>query len=263
MPDTLKFRDILLDEPKPKGIDVHCKLKDFAIITYAVEISRLSGLIPERFKLYTLKIKGTEKALLSVVPFKDVDFTLAVYPFPKFSMGQTNYRIYIIDSVTGENGVWFLGTTLDSWSVMIPKYLWKLPWHPGKINFDCVYDSKKGYYDRYLMKTVSDWAPAHCDLTQNETEIAELAGFPDQETGLVCLTHPLKAFYKRRDGKLGSYQVWHKKLNVQPGLLTKAHFGLLSRLGLVTETEQQEPHSVLLDPLNAFTIYLPPQVVKP
>jgi hypothetical protein len=38
-----------------------------------------------------------------------------------------------------------------------------------------------------------------------------------------------------------------------------ARFGLLERLGLVTPEEQQVPHSVLVEALNEFTIYLPPQ----
>ena len=44
--------------------------------------------------------------------------------------------------------------------------------------------------------------------------------------------------------------------------LKSANFGLLTRLGLVTEEEQQIAHSVLVEPINEFTIYLPPKVVK-
>jgi hypothetical protein len=88
--------------------------------------------MPQRFVLDTITIEGQEKALISVVPFVDVDFTSAVYPFPKFTMGQTNYRIYIVDTLTCERCVWFLGTTLDSWTVLVPRVLWNLPWFTGK-----------------------------------------------------------------------------------------------------------------------------------
>lgn len=81
--------------------------------------------------LDTIELAGERKVLISVVPFVDVDFTSAVYPFPNFTMGQTNYRIYIVDTLTGERCVWFLGTTLDSWTVLVPRLLWNLPWFLG------------------------------------------------------------------------------------------------------------------------------------
>lgn len=260
--DPLKIKDFLHSKPAPKGIDVLCKLQHFAIITYAVEPSRFDGLFPERFKLDTVEINGVKKALISVVPFIDVDFTSAVYPFPKFTMGQTNYRIYIIDQTTGERCVWFLGTTLDSWTLLIPKFVWNLPWYSGKVTFNCIFDTEHNIYQKYQMITEAQWAPASIELTQSKEDKLNLAGFPDTETGLVYLTHPLAGFYHRRDGKLGTYRVWHKQLDVAPAKLKSASFGLLSRLGLVTQEEQQNAHSVLIEPINEFTIYLPPKIIN-
>ncbi|WP_239423070.1 DUF2071 domain-containing protein [Snodgrassella communis] len=87
---SLKFKDFLHPRPTPSGIDIDCKLKHFAIITYAVDAHKFAGLFPPRFQLDSVMIDGQEKGLLSVVPFMDVDFTSAVYPFPVFTMGQTN-----------------------------------------------------------------------------------------------------------------------------------------------------------------------------
>ncbi|MBX3059283.1 MAG: DUF2071 domain-containing protein [Anaerolineae bacterium] len=257
----LKFRDVLIERPQVRGIDAVCQLQHFAIITYAVAPERFSGLIPDRFELDEVEINGRAYALLSVVPFLDVDFTSAVLPFPKFRMGQTNYRIYIMDTVTGERGVWFLGTTLDSWTVVIPRQIWKLPWHPGQITFDCAYDAQTGRYSRYHMWTEAEWAPAMVVLRQDAETPPCLPGFPDTESGLAYLTHPLVSFYHRRDGRVGTYRVWHEQLMVQPASLIKANFGLLSRTGLVTAEEQQMPHSVLVQPIAEFTIYLPPKIV--
>ncbi|HUM71369.1 MAG TPA: DUF2071 domain-containing protein, partial [Chloroflexota bacterium] len=94
----LKFDDVLNERPQTRGIDVVCQLHHFAIITYAVDPARFAGLIPDRFKLDEVEIDGRAQALISVVPFMDVDFTSAVIPFPKFRMGQTNYRVYIVDT---------------------------------------------------------------------------------------------------------------------------------------------------------------------
>ena len=261
MQQFLCFDDVLNDRPEPKGIDVLCGLKHFSIITYAVPVERFSGIFPSRFKLDTVVVDGEEKGLISVVPFLDVDFTSAVFPFPKFTMGQTNYRIYIVDTETGEKCVWFLGTVLDSWTLAIPRYLWNLPWHRGRVEFDCQFNQESGLYSKYAMKTESNWAPASVSLEQTATGVCSFPGFPDTESALVYLTQPLAGFYHRRDGKLGAYRVWHKKLEVKPASMVSAKFGLLSDLGIVESAEQNDPYSVLIDPLNEFTIYLPPKVL--
>ncbi|QUJ66226.1 DUF2071 domain-containing protein [Photobacterium sp. GJ3] len=261
MQEPRQFKDYLTERPQPKGMDVLCGLKHFAIITYAVPAERFQGLFPERFRLDTVEINHQEMGLISVVPFIDVDFTSAVFPFPKFTMGQTNYRIYIIDSYTGERCVWFLGTTLDSWTLSVPRYLWNLPWHAGKVRFDCRLNELTGLYEKYHMETTSDWAEASVDLVQSETDAFNFVGFPDTESALVYLTHPLAGFYYRRDHQLGTYRVWHHELKVKPAQLKSAKFKLLSDLGIVKESEQNAPYSVLVEPLNEFTIYLPPQVI--
>lgn len=259
--NTLFFKDYVHPRPQPKGVDIQCKLQHFAIISYAIDPERFENLIPKRFSLDTVVIDGKEKALLSVVPFIDVDFTSAVFPFPKFSMGQTNYRIYIIDNNTGERCVWFLGTTLDSWTLLVPRHIWQLPWHSGKVRFDCQFDPTNECYTKYEMETQASWAPAHVELKQSIDDEFSFEGFINEETALVYLTHPLTGFYHRRDDKLGTYRVWHEKLAVKPATLQHAYFGLLSRMGLVSDQEQQLPHSVLIEPINEFTIYLPPKVL--
>jgi len=262
MQEVRKLKDYLIERPTPKGIDVLCSLKHFAIITYAVPSERFKGLFPERFRLDTVEINGQEMGLVSVVPFIDVDFTSAVFPFPKFTMGQTNYRIYIIDTETGERCVWFLGTTLDSWTLAVPRYVWNLPWHSGKVDFDCSINPESGLYDKYRMETTSNWAEASVDLVQAKSDTLDFPGFPDVESALVYLTHPLAGFYCRRDGKLGTYRVWHEELHVKPAQLKSAKFKLLSNLGIVNEAEQSSPYSVLIEPINQFTIYLPPTVIS-
>jgi hypothetical protein len=163
MQKTRKFDDYLTERPIPKGIDVVCGLKHFAIITYAVPVDRFEGMFPRRFELDSVEIDGQQMGLISVVPFIDVDFTSAVYPFPKFTMGQTNYRIYIIDKESGERCVWFLGTVLDSWTLAVPRYVWNLPWFSGKVRFDCSFNKSIGLYEAYTMNTQSDWAESSVD----------------------------------------------------------------------------------------------------
>ena len=261
MQSKLNFYDILHPCPQTKGIDVVSTLQHFAIVTYAVDPSRLEHLLPKRFKLDTVEIEGETKALLSVVPFYDLDFRPALLNFPKLSMGQTNYRIYVVDSKSGEKVVWFIGTTLDSWSTVVPAYVWKLPWYRGRIQFSCDYDAVNQVYKTYSMTTTSDWAPAHLKLKQEVEMPFTLEGFEGKESALVFLTHPLTGYFHRQDGKVGTYGVWHKQLQVKPAKLISAHFELLSKINILTQVEQQHPHSVLVQAEAEFTIFLPPNIV--
>lgn len=259
--EPLKFQDFLHPRPKPRGLDVQCKLQHFALITYAIDPIRFKDIIPVRFKLDTIQYQGKEQALMSVVPFVDVDFTSAVYPFPNFTMGQTNYRVYVVDQETQERCVWFIGTTLDSWTLIVPRHLWQLPWHPASFEFDCQQDNA-GLYTQYKMQTQSAWASSALHLTQSGSDDWNYAGFPNLESYQVFLTHPLAGFYHRRDGKLGTYRVWHERLQPKPAQLLHAKFELLARMKLVSFEDQLQPYSVLIEPVNEFTIYLPPTVIE-
>ncbi len=258
---SLIFTDDLLKRPSPAGLDVQTTLRHFAIITYAVPPSRLRGLIDSRFELDCIEIEGEQYALLSVVPFEDQDFRSAVFPSPRWKFGQTNYRVYVRDRVTGRHAVWFLGTVLGSWTVNIPRYLWKLPWHYGRFLMDCIQD-ESGRYTTYRVVTHSAWAPAEIQLSHHPGLPLSFPGFPNLETGLVVLTHPLTGYYYRRDGRLGSYAIWHNRLAPAVGRVESARIDLLDRLGLVPFEEQMQPYSVLIQPQTEFFIRLPPRPIE-
>ena len=77
------------------------------------------------------------------------------------------------------------------------------------------------------MKTTNSWADAEVELADTGKGPTELKGFDDLETGLVLLTHPRKGFFFRRDGRLGSYSIWHDRLQTSAGHVVTAHFDLL------------------------------------
>jgi hypothetical protein len=217
-------------------------------------------LVDPRYDLEIIRdAVGRDKALISMVPFQDQDFHYEALPWATFSFGQTNYRAYVIDRSTGKRLVWFFGTTLDSWTVAVPRCLWSLPWHPCRIRFDCAYDEVARRYSRYAMKTESPWAPAELELEDTGAAPQRLEGFDDMETGLFTLTHPLDGAFHRRDGRLGGYSVWHERLNCTAGKVRRARIGLFERLGLLDAAEQLKPHSVLIQRETEFTIYLPPR----
>lgn len=256
----LVFRQEMLCRPKPGPWDVETTLAHFAIITYLVNPSALRQLVDERFELDVLVADdGTEKALISVVPFMDMDFRFNCYSWPRWSFGQTNYRAYVCDRKTGEHVVWFFGTSLASRSVAVPRYLWNLPWYGATITFDSEFDEQQMRYTKYRMTTNSKWAPAEISIDDTGEVPQRLEGFQKMEAGEVLLTHPLKGYYYRRDGALGSYSVWHPRIEATVGRVNSAKFPLLDRLGLVREGDTGSIHSVLLQRSIDFTIYLPPR----
>lgn len=241
------------------GIDVVTTLAHFAIVTYAVEPAALRKHVHERFELDCItRSDGTRQALISVVPFLDLDFRLAAVPWPKWRFGQTNYRAYVTDSETGEHMAWFFGTSLDTPFVIVPRSAWRLPWHRGRIEFDVTYDQELGRHTSYRMSTRSAWAPAELELTDSGEPVTQLEGFADLQAGMQLLTHPMQGAFYRSDGRLGGYRIWHERMQPTLGHATRASFPLLERLGLVADGELERIHSVMMQPAIDFTIYLPP-----
>ena len=255
---SLRFTPDMLQRPTPSGIDAITTLRHFAIITYAVPPQRLRPHVDPRFDLDCIELDGASRALISVVPFEDQDFRAAAFPSPRWRFGQTNYRIYVRDRTDGKRSVWFLGTVLGSWTVALPRFVWKLPWHHGRFTMDCVQDSS-GRYTSYRVTTQSKWASASVELTHDPHATPTYPGFPDTETGEVVLTHPLTGYYHRRDGRLGSYSIWHPRLTPSQGQIQSAKFGLLDRLGILPFSKQTNPYSVLIQPQTEFIVRLPPK----
>jgi len=259
--DTLRFTDELLTRQMPSGMDVDTTLSHFAIVTYMVAPDALRSHVHSRFELDIVNQDYPDTALVSVVPFVDQDFRFSRFPWFKRRFAQTNYRTYVTDTETGEHVAWFFGTSLDSFAVCVPRHLWKLPWHRADIRFDCNYDSCLGRYLSYRMEARNSWADAFLELEDTGTTPKILKGFDDLETGLVLLTHPRRGYFYRRDGKLGSYSIWHDRLQTTVGRVVDARFDLLDSLGLVNRGDISSVHSVLVQHQTEFTIYLPPVTV--
>jgi len=259
---ALRFTPALLTKPPLRRLTVETTLQHFAIVTYWVDPDRLRTHLHPRFEAVCLPSEGYDRrALVSVVTFLDRDFRFVACPWITGQFGQTNYRAYVQDTETGEQAVWFFGTCLDSASVAVPRHAWKLPWHRARLAFDCAYDSTARRYTRYEVTTRSRWAPAHLTLGDSGAAVDALPGLSNLEANLVLLTHPMRGFFARRDGALGSYSVWHDRMRPTLGTVRSASYPLLDRLELVRDTDVSGVHSVLLQPTIDFTVYLPPSRV--
>ncbi len=247
----------------PAWWDVRSDLLHFALINYALPKSRLEKYIPAgRFLIPEFDVNGQKLALMSAVPFVDSDFRFVrLAPWLKFRFGQTNYRVYIIDRQTGEHGVWFFGTTLGSRLVHPAQWFWRIPWHYARyqVNFD--YDQLGGRYTHFAYHTTCGWASAEIEVEDTGQPVSLQAGFSSLDEQILILTHPVAGFYDRRDGRPGSYTVWHEEIKLTQARPRRLYFSLYERLGLLTRQEMQQPHSIFLCPRITFDVHLPPQTL--
>jgi len=250
---------------RPSGlIDIRSDLLHFALITYALPAERLRRHIPDRFDIPTFPIAGQNLALMSAVPFVDDDFRYyRLAPFIQWRFSQTNYRVYVVDRQTGAHVVWFFGTTLGSPIVQFARWLWRIPWHFARYQVDCRYAAEKGRYEQYEISHQSQWATAAIDLADTGRPMGLAEGFASIEEQALILTHPVKGYFYRLDGRVGTYSVWHEQIPLTEGRANRLYFSLYERLGLLTPEEMQHPHSVFICPRVTFDVHLPPRRAEP
>jgi len=262
----MSFAETLNHRLQPRALgmwDVVSTLGHFALINYALPKERLVNYIPQdRFEIPEFEINGQRLALMSAVPFLDIDFHFVhFFPFLKFQFGQTNYRVYVIDKKTGEQVAWFFGTTLGSPVVYIPRLLWHIPWHYASYQLDCRYNMQSKRFDSFKYDTKSDWAEAQIEIEDTGKPVALTPGFDQAEMQTLIVTHPVEGFFYRLDQKLGHYSVWHEVMQMTQGKARNLYFGLYERLGLLSREEMQHPHSIFICPTIEFKVFLPPTEV--
>ena len=186
--------------------------------------------------------------------FRDVDFRFAIAPVMRVSFFQTNYRAYVIGP-DDERAVYFFGTTLDSPLAAVPRHVWWMPWHRGATRIDAEWDAD-GRCVSYVHACRDGWGAAIVELEGSAEPVGRLDGFADADDAALVLTHPLDGWFRRPDGRLGRYEVWHERLMPQLGTAHRARYAVFERLGLVAE--DQPAHSVLLQRAVEFDVHLPP-----
>lgn len=241
--------------PRPHGLDATTTLRDFALVTFAVEPTQLTTLLPAELPPEVRRLDdGREAAFVSAVSFRDIDFRFAFAPLVRASFFQTNYRAYV-RGPDGRRAVFFFGTTLDSPLVGLPRILWQMPWHGGPTRIESAWDVE-GRCTTYSHRSTGPWGAADVDLEGTGAPIGRLDGFADIDDAAIVLTHPLDGFFRRRDGGIGRYSVWHERLRPQLGIARRATYAVFEEAGLVLPGAM--PHSVLLQRSIEFDVLLPP-----
>jgi hypothetical protein len=265
MRSELDYRNLFNERLKrsPAGL-LYAKttLRHFALINYAVSPERLAKFVPDNhFEVARFETKKGPKVFFSVVAFLDVDFNFSrLASGIKFTFYQTNHRAYVIEKKTRQPVVWFFGTNLGSRLVQIPRCLWKIPWHYSKYDADCRFNQTSNRYEKYCYNFESDWCSGKIEIRDTGEPISVMDGFVSLDEMKLILTQPVQGFYQRLDGKLGTYQVWHKEMVCTKGISENLYFSLYEKMGLLSKDEMQHPHSIFLCPEIEFDVHLPPRV---
>ncbi|MBI1289649.1 hypothetical protein GC173_00200 [bacterium] len=260
--DALKRR---LRRPAAGRLDAVTRLRHFALINYAVPAVRLRPHIPgDLFEIEEFPIGGRPMALLSIVPFVDKDFRFpGLLPGLSWRFAQTNHRVYVRHRRTGEKSVWFLGTTLGHWSVAIPRTLWSMPWYRARYRVDCQYSRLEGRYRHWSFEADSDWASLRYDLQDTGEPVRSMEGFRSRAEFLLTMTNPVTGYFKRLDGRLGRYSIWHPLMTrLTRASVKSAWCGLYERLEIMSREELARPHSAFLLPQVTFQVSLPPTIAE-
>jgi Uncharacterized conserved protein (COG2071) len=228
-------------------------LEDIAIVTFDVDPAALAVFLPSWLEpdVYTLA-DGRQRALVSAVTFRDIDFRFRLAPFVRLGMVQTNYRAYV--RAGDQRAVWFFGSTLSSPIVEVPRLLWKMPWTKASATLDATWDATA--CASWRSRAVGEWGGYDIELAGTPEPMGRLGGFADELEVARVLTHPMAGYYRRIDSGIAGYHVWHPPMHPTRGHAIRARYDALERLGLVAP--DQAPHSVLLERRSDFRIYLPP-----
>jgi hypothetical protein len=191
---------------------------------------------------------GGADALVSAVAFRDRDFHFRFCPPVAINCGQINYRAYV--TVDDQPGVWFFRTSLDHPVAAVPKRLWGMPWERTRIGITAEWHASPARW-----KLAAD--DARCEAVELESAPTQLDGFTDESHWMSMLTHPTVGWYRRADGRIDTYSVWHPPMRPRYFAALSAEFDVFEWLGLIEP--HATPHSILAQRRLHFDIHTPPR----
>jgi hypothetical protein len=179
---------------------------------------------------------------VSAVPFLDRAFHFRAAPLPRLSCGQVNHRAYVVDR-DGTTGVWFFGTSLDSRLVVIPRRLWRMPWHRERVRISLDEQSYRADVD-------GDFGGLRIRLRRTGEPLDADRAFLD----------PFVGWYPRTGGRepIGRYTVWHEPLALERCEVDLASVDLHQRLGLLGSGAM--PVWAGVQATTTFDVHTPPTI---
>ena len=129
-----------------------------------------------------------------------------------------------------------------------------MPWHRVNATLEAGWGG--GACMTWRSTADGSWGGLDVELSGTAEPMSALDGLADPGDAAQMLTHPLGGYYRRLDGSVAGYRVWHAPMRPTIGSLVRARYDVFEADGLVAPG--QAAHSVLLERRSDFTVYLPP-----
>jgi hypothetical protein len=232
------------------------RLRPYVLITYLVPPDRLGPHLPSELELRTLHLNdGSERALISIFCGQARWIRAWGLPVPEdlWRYLQVNIRTYIIRQ--GEDGIFFfrsfIGSKLAAWAA---QRVMGFPAQHAGIDLDVVWKQEQNAVHRLRLQVNED---LDIMVAGESTTLQPYEGFPDADTALRILTHPLIGFFRRPDGELGALATQHPRVSPSSGQLVKARLPWMLRQGFLEASEIAHPYAVMIAPSADFDLLVP------
>ena len=217
-------------------LSVKMDLANVIYISYRVPVSRIRPLIPD---VLPVASDHDDKAFISFVAMSCRHVRLTTFPMLRFTYDQLNIRTYVTDPESGDPAVYFFRSGVSQPIIPLMTRLAGIPWE--KISFKMVTESPSEF------RGSGEWSgKLGFEIVSPEGEL------PDN-TIIEQLTGPMMGFMGY-EGKLRSFKIGHRALQVLPATLRKIDFPLPVKQELMTGNELGRPDSVMMVPEAEFTV---------
>ena len=222
------------DSPR-RRTELRTRLHHYSLLGYAVPVSRLTRILPERLSLVKDVREGAEVGWVWVQSFRDEGGLGESVVNSRGSVGfeQTTYSVSV--ETTDGQAQYLLGHSIGSLSAVGARHLWAQPWHLSAMEFQVAWQSAGGRCREYRLQSQSQWDNSRWEFDPAGVEPAGGRGLATHfPTGMDCL-------FSRGGAGLGQRRVRWEELDLQPVKVVQARSEFLERSGLVRGAELSRP----------------------
>lgn len=204
-------------------------------INYAVPPERLRPIVPEQFELDLVIINDSSSAFISAVAFKNEDIKAGRLPLPEYD--QINYRAYILHGE--ERAVYFFDMNVNSRVIATGTNVLGLPVDYEEIEIATRADEEKA---GELRLSVTSSGPQGLAA---EVLVSETISKPPIDLSTEFFTERPVGYVKAPAGGLLKVVVEHERIAARSATAESARALFFEALGLLSEQESRNPHSIL------------------
>lgn len=228
------------------------RVRNFAIVTYAVPVERVRPHVPARFRLQTFERDREQFCFVSATAFCNEDFRYSALPYPRLTFNESTYRTYV--DYDGRQGIYFVGRYLGHPLALAAQRALNRDVWLG--DFEIETDLASAGYNSYTCQVRSEQGDTTFALEALRRPEAK-PPFDTTEKYVFFITHRLHGLFASSAGFPGYMPVAHVRMQPYEGELRSARFDLWERLGIVEPDEVAQPYSVLVQPAVDFTLFPP------